>query len=274
MTREAAHDLREAADAAGIEITTLWAGAPGRRVWNFIGGPPTIGLVPPETRSERLAALKHGSDLASWAGVASITTHVGFIPENPDDSKYPGTVEALRELAAYYRENGQELRAGDLARDQRFPGYRIFRQVHPRTNTPVWATVLLCVLIEAVLAIFAPRADALVNLFGAATLLPCLIYLATVLLYVGVRTRLPRAHGFSLGRFEWPVVALALIWLLFELSIFRDQSFHAPWAYALVMFGLGLIYFVWLLVARPDVLQTPPDVTQTPPPVRTQPASH
>jgi amino acid transporter len=161
-----------------------------------------------------------------------------------------------------------------MARDQRFPGYRIFRQVHPRTNTPVWATVLLCVLIEAVLAIFAPRADALVNLFGAATLLPCLIYLATVLLYVGVRTRLPRAQGFSLGRFEWPVVALALIWLLFELSIFRDQSFHAPWVYTLVMFGLGLIYFVWLLVARPNVLRTPPDLTQTPPSVTTQPASH
>src|SRR5205085_10624655 len=108
MTRETAHELREAADAAGIEVTTLWAGAPGRYVWNFIDGPRTIGLVPPETRGERLAALKHGSDFASWAGVASIASHVGFIPENPDDPRYLATVEALRELAAYCQANGQE----------------------------------------------------------------------------------------------------------------------------------------------------------------------
>ena len=108
MTREAAHELRQAADAAGIEITTLWVGAPGRYVWNFVDGPRTIGLVPPQTRAERLAAMKHGSDFASGAGVASITTHVGFIPENPDDPTYAATVKTLRELAAYCRANRQE----------------------------------------------------------------------------------------------------------------------------------------------------------------------
>src|SRR5918911_1702594 len=108
MTREAAHELRQAADAAGIAITTLWVGAPGRYVWNFVDGPRTIGLVPPQTRAERLAAMKHGSAFASGAGVASITTHVGFIPENPDDPTYAATVEALRELAAYCQANGQE----------------------------------------------------------------------------------------------------------------------------------------------------------------------
>src|SRR5579871_2008509 len=61
MTREAAQALRGAADAAGIEITTLWVGTPGRYVWNFVDGPTTIGLVPEQTRVERLAALKHGS---------------------------------------------------------------------------------------------------------------------------------------------------------------------------------------------------------------------
>ena len=66
------------------------------------------------------------------------------------------------------------------------------------------------------------------------------------------------AVGFSLGAFEWPIIILALIWLLFELSIFRDVSFTTPWIYSLVMFGLGLIYFLWMLMTRPKVLQTPP----------------
>jgi L-ribulose-5-phosphate 3-epimerase len=108
VTVEMAHALRRAADAAAIAITTLWVGTPGRRVWNFVEGPGTIGLVPPETRTQRLAALKQGADVASWAGVSSITTHVGFIPENPGDPNYPPVVEALRDLGAYCRSKGLE----------------------------------------------------------------------------------------------------------------------------------------------------------------------
>lgn len=38
-----------------------------------------------------------------------------------------------------------------------------------------------------------------------------IIYLATVILYVCTRHKLPRSHGFNLGAFEWPVVMLALV---------------------------------------------------------------
>jgi len=48
------------------------------------------------------------------------------------------------------------------------------------------------------------------------------------------------------------------VWLLFELAIFRDTSFAAPWLYSLVMIALGLIYFVWMLVTRPRVLKIAP----------------
>lgn len=150
-----------------------------------------------------------------------------------------------------------------MSRDSRFPGDQIFRRVNTSTDSPVNATVLLFVLIEVVLAIFANRSDALTNLFSAATLLPCIIYLATVILYAVARPKLPQTQGFSLGAFEWPVVILALVWLLFELSIFRDKSFNAPWVYAIVMFALGLIYFVWLLVARPATLESPPQTPQS-----------
>lgn len=107
LTEENAHLLRHTAEDLGIEITTLWAGWPGRIVWDLAEGPCTIGLVPPEMRAERLRALKKASDLACQADITSITTHVGFIPEDPSDPRYPGLVDALREIARYCAAHGQ-----------------------------------------------------------------------------------------------------------------------------------------------------------------------
>lgn len=151
-----------------------------------------------------------------------------------------------------------------MSRDERFPGYQLFGRVNRNTGTPVAATLLSGILIEVVLAAFSGygiitnQTTTLFNLFSAATLLPAIIYLATVILYIYARRKLPQTLGFRLGAFEWPIIVLSVIWLLFELAIFRDSSFAAPWLYSLVMFALGLIYFVWMLVTRPKVLQTPP----------------
>ena len=107
LTPEVASHLRRAAAERSVEISTFWAGYPGRMVWNFVEGPTTIGLVPPNTRLERTDVLKRASDFARWLGVASITTHVGFIPENLSDPDYRGVVEALTEVATHCRDNGQ-----------------------------------------------------------------------------------------------------------------------------------------------------------------------
>ena len=111
-----AQRLRTAAAQKGVTISTIWAGLPGRHVWDFIEGPTTIGLVPEATRAERLAVLKRSAEFASKVGVPSITTHVGFIPENPTDPQYQPVVEALREIAqhcaqfglGFWFETGQE----------------------------------------------------------------------------------------------------------------------------------------------------------------------
>lgn len=81
-------------------------GLPGRHVWDFLEGPVTIGLVPPGLRAQRLAVLKRGADFAAQAGVTSITTHVGFIPETPTDPLYPGLVEAVGEISGTCAERG------------------------------------------------------------------------------------------------------------------------------------------------------------------------
>jgi len=61
---------------------------------------------------------------------------------------------------------------------------------------------------------------ALLALIMASTILPILIYAATVALYLGVRTRLERKQGaFDLGRFELPIAIVALVWLVLALVV-------------------------------------------------------
>jgi sugar phosphate isomerase/epimerase len=76
----------------------------------FYSGPLTIGLVPRETRAARVAHLKKGSDFAKKCGIAAVQTHCGFIPENPNDPLCQETIAAMREVAAYCKNNGQNFR--------------------------------------------------------------------------------------------------------------------------------------------------------------------
>jgi len=106
LTAPVAQSLRRAADRYGVEITTIWAGTPGRRVWDFAEGPDTIGIVPTKGRLERVQALMRAADFARRSGAPSITTHVGFLPENLSDPSYPAIVEALRDIARHCAYNG------------------------------------------------------------------------------------------------------------------------------------------------------------------------
>lgn len=84
----------------------------------------------------------------------------------------------------------------------------------------------------------------------AVTLLPAIIYIGTVVLYVVKRKSLRPSKGFALGRWEIPVIIVALIWLVFELLLFRDSSFVESWVYVLLMLALGAVYFAYLLLTR------------------------
>jgi sugar phosphate isomerase/epimerase len=116
LTKDVAVSLRQLADQLGIEITTIFTHCRPNQIWNFVDGPTTIGLVPPETRREGVERLQRGADFAAWAGVTNLATHVGFLPENPGDPQNPGIIAALQEVADYCRrldryfcfETGQE----------------------------------------------------------------------------------------------------------------------------------------------------------------------
>jgi sugar phosphate isomerase/epimerase len=101
FTPELAVRVAAAAEEFDVEITTLWVGTPGPHVWDFVKGPVSIGLVPPELREVRLATLKEGADFALQIGAPAITTHAGFIPENLTDPLYPGVLDALRDIVTY-----------------------------------------------------------------------------------------------------------------------------------------------------------------------------
>jgi sugar phosphate isomerase/epimerase len=103
-----ARQLSAALDKHGVTATSAEIVGPGRLVWDFLDGPETIGLVPPNTRAARIEALKQTSDFAKRLGIPRVQTHCGFLPENPRDPLYQPTVQAIREVAIHCAGNHQD----------------------------------------------------------------------------------------------------------------------------------------------------------------------
>jgi amino acid transporter len=137
-----------------------------------------------------------------------------------------------------------------MSRDERFPGWQFLHRVSPRFRTPLNATIAFTIIAAVILGLFSTSTDALFKLFSAATLLPIIIYAIVVGLYAATRRRLPTSAGFTLGRWEIPVLVVAVIWLVFALALFRDASFKDPWIYVLFMVAIGALYLAYLLATR------------------------
>ena len=93
----------------GITISAFWCGWEGPCVWNFYDGQITLGLVPPEYRTMRIKNLCDGADFAHRLGVKNVVTHMGFIPENPNDTQFAPFCVAVRQVAEHLKKNGQYL---------------------------------------------------------------------------------------------------------------------------------------------------------------------
>lgn len=106
-TPGAAEWVLEKLEQYGITLSAFWCGWEGRRVWDFYEGQITLGLVPVDTRAERVQMLLEGSDFAKKLGAKYMATHVGYMPENPLDPNYHGVLNACKTVAARCKENGQ-----------------------------------------------------------------------------------------------------------------------------------------------------------------------
>ena len=101
-----ARQLKQAMRDYDVSSTGLMMLGPGDTIWDFYRGPETIGLVPQEFRQQRMDAMKRASDFCVVCGIPAIETHVGFIPENPNNPLYDETVRALQEVVAHNKANG------------------------------------------------------------------------------------------------------------------------------------------------------------------------
>ncbi len=138
-----------------------------------------------------------------------------------------------------------------MARDKRLPGYQLWRQVPKATGGPSWATILAAVLGALITLVLRTHTAALVTLFTASTIMPAILYASTVLLYVfTARRRQGRQGHFSLGRWEIPVIAGALIWVAYELIVLIGPSeFRDAQYYVLGSLAIGAVFYAgqWLL---------------------------
>ncbi len=103
-----AERVRRESASCGVRMSAFWAGWPGPKVWDFVSGPATLGIVPREYREMRVRALLKAAGFASRLGVPAIITHLGFIPENPSDPAFAEVVSAVRRIAVRLQALGME----------------------------------------------------------------------------------------------------------------------------------------------------------------------
>lgn len=108
-TEENAQVLKALLQKYNITVFAFWCGWEGPQVWDFYDGQITLGLVPPDYRQMRIKNLCDGADFAHKLGVTDVITHMGFIPENPNDPNFTTFCVAARCVAEHLKKNGQYL---------------------------------------------------------------------------------------------------------------------------------------------------------------------
>ncbi|HZT69918.1 MAG TPA: sugar phosphate isomerase/epimerase family protein [Terriglobia bacterium] len=108
MDDETIERLQAALDKYKIVVTAMGTDGPGPYIYNFYDGPLTLGLIPRTYRGQRIEKLKKFSDQVKKLNVPAIRIHAGFIPEDPNTELYWESVEALKDVVSYCKQNGQD----------------------------------------------------------------------------------------------------------------------------------------------------------------------
>ena len=106
---ENAEILKGLLEKYDVTVSSFWCGWDGPAVWNFDKGYSTLGLLPLEYREMRIKNLCDGADFANKIGIKQVATHMGFIPENPNDPELIPLCDAIRTVAQHLKKNDQYL---------------------------------------------------------------------------------------------------------------------------------------------------------------------
>jgi sugar phosphate isomerase/epimerase len=106
-TPEGLKEIKVALEESGIEITTVFCGFAGESYADIPTVRATVGLVPPDTRTERIAKIHQISLFAEKLGVDRVAVHIGFIPEDRNDPDYLVLVQTMRDICDAVAARGQ-----------------------------------------------------------------------------------------------------------------------------------------------------------------------
>lgn len=109
-TPEQAKAFLKRCDEAGITVTAMFGGFEGESYADIPTVKKTIGLVPLETRAERLVETREIADFAAGEmGVKVIGMHLGFIPEDTSDPLFAEIRGVAQDVCDHLKQNGQAL---------------------------------------------------------------------------------------------------------------------------------------------------------------------
>lgn len=91
----------------GITLTCVFGGFEGESYADIPTVERTVGLVPKETRGERLQEMMEISDFAKLLHCSVIGLHLGFVPHDTSSADYHDVVAVTRQLCDHAKKNGQ-----------------------------------------------------------------------------------------------------------------------------------------------------------------------
>lgn len=156
-TAQAAEQFLSELAKLGIQLTAVFGGFDGESYADIPTVERTVGLVPTDTRAERLAEMKEISDFARLLECKVVALHLGFVPHDRDGAAYREIVAITKELCDYVAGNGQALHLetgqetaealvqfiDDVAADNLFVNFDPANMILYGTGEPIAALKLL-----------------------------------------------------------------------------------------------------------------------------------
>ncbi|KAL1999317.1 hypothetical protein VTN02DRAFT_4681 [Thermoascus thermophilus] len=150
-----------------------------------------------------------------------------------------------------------------FARDGAIPGFRLWRQVNPRLDVPLWGIVLSTVVGCLLGLIYFGSAAAFNSFTGVATICLSTSYGLPILINVVRRRQAVRDSSFSLGRFGYAINLVTVAWIVLAVVLFCMPVSLPVTAsemnYASVVFaGFAAISIAWYFIYARKAFTGPP----------------